>query len=329
MKGKEDIPRDNFTPALEAIGNLLLHELNKIFYGGGMDGPSAHAVIECVAINQRASAFYQYLLPLRKHLVSLLAGSYRRYFKLALAHPHQAGSDPHKWAWSQLQPAVGVALEWIRDWYILACDGENRYMRHAGTVEAVPGTTASLPISTTAAPYPSPKSWLAPAWLFSISPLVGIGPLKTDHVPVRDSEQKLSAAHTRLLLKGARRVFLWELGAALETVRNEEIAAAGAIPTEQVSAERRDSKSRRPRDFEGLPQKTIDLSRYMVDLTEKQRTAFSLKYEYGRGLEEIASRMNLIRKTAYEHIELANKKVRELRSREKHQANRAKNNPDE
>jgi len=132
-----------------------------------------------------------------------------------------------------------------------------------------------------------------------------------------------------LLLKGARRVFLWKLGAEIEIVRNEEIAAAGAIPAEQEKAGRQDSKSHRPRDFEGLPQKQLDLSKYMVDLTERQRTAFSLKYEFGLGLEEIASRMNVNRKTAYEHIELANKKVRELRSKEKHQANRAKNNPEE
>jgi hypothetical protein len=30
-------------------------------------------------------------------------------------------------------------------------------------------------------------------------------------IPSNDSEEKLGLAHTRLLLKGARRVFLWEL----------------------------------------------------------------------------------------------------------------------
>ena len=59
---------------------------------------------------------------------------------------------------------------------------------------------------------------------------MGIGPLKTKHVPATDSEDRLSEAHTRLLLKGARRVFLWKLGAEIGTVRNEEIAAAGANP---------------------------------------------------------------------------------------------------
>ncbi len=332
MKGRRDTPRDNLTPALEAIASLLLQELNQIFSSGGMAALSAHAEIELAPVKQKTGPFYRYFLPWRKDLVSLLAESYRRYFKLALAHPRQAGSDPDKWAWSQLQPAVGATLEWIRDWYILACDGENQYVRHMGSTEFVPGQTVSLSIPLTAPPFPPPESWRAPAWLFQISlAFVGVGPLKEKHVPARDSEQKLGAAHTRLLLKGARRVFLWELGAAIERVRNEETAAAGAIPAATVGGQTSES-NKAPKHWlegvKGLGPKMIDLSKYMDNLTEKQRFAFSLKCEYGLGLAEIASRMGLDRKTAYEHIEAARRKIDQVRSSEKRKANRAKGTPE-
>jgi hypothetical protein len=246
MKGRRDTLRNNLTPALEAIANLLAQELNEIFTTGGMAGSGAHAEIEVAPIKQKSGAFYRHFLPLRKNLVSGLAGSYRRYFKLALAYPHQAGPDPHQWAWGQLRPAVRAAAQWIRDWYILACDGENQYVRKIGSVEFVPGGTVSLPIPLTAPSFPPPESWRAPAWLFSISlAFAGVGPLKTKHVPATDSEEKLGASHTRLLLNGARRVFLWELEAAIERVRNEETAAAGAIPAQARSEEKRGPNKRK------------------------------------------------------------------------------------
>jgi DNA-directed RNA polymerase specialized sigma24 family protein len=77
---------------------------------------------------------------------------------------------------------------------------------------------------------------------------------------------------------------------------------------------------------EGLVRKA-DLSRYMHNLTEKQRLAFSLKYEYQLGLAEIASRMGLDRKTAYEHIEAANRKIKQAYSGEKRKA-RARSTPE-
>jgi hypothetical protein len=86
--------------------------------------------------------------------------------------------------------------------------------------------------------------------------------------------------------------------------------------------------SKRPlRGVEGLAQKAIDLSRYMDNLTEKQRLAFSLKFEYELGLAEIASRMEVDRKTAYEHIDAAQRKIDQTQSNEKHKA-RAKNTPE-
>lgn len=247
MKGRRRTLHSNLTPALEAIGNLAVRELNEIFLSGRMAAMSAHGEIERTPVSQKTGPFYRHLRPLRNDMVSLLANSYRRCFKLALAHPRETGNFPDQWAWHAIQPAIITTLEWLRDWYILACDGENKYVRHMGSTEFVPGgQTVSLSIPTTVPPFPRSKSWRAPAWLFQVSlAYVGVGPLKTKNIPANDSEEKLSAAHTRLLLKGARRVFLWELGAAIETVRNEEIAAAGAIPAETVNRQTRGPNKRK------------------------------------------------------------------------------------
>jgi hypothetical protein len=246
--------RSTLPLALEAVRNLTIEELNGVFISGQMAAMSAHTEILHTPINQRTGPFYRHLLPLREHLVSLLAGSYRRYFKLALAHPHQAGRFPDEWAWGQLEPVVSATLEWIRDWYILACDGENQYFQNIGSIPFVPGQKVSIPIPLTAPPFPPPEFWRAPSWLFEVAPTLGfIRPLKTEHVPAVDSEQKLDAAHTRLLLKLARRVFLWELRAAIERVRNEEIAAAGAIPTEPTQIV--NSQTRKPNKRKGWEQR--------------------------------------------------------------------------
>jgi hypothetical protein len=63
--------------------------------------------------------------------------------------------------------------------------------------------------------------------------------MKPQHVPNMDSDDRLGESHTRLLLKGTRRVFLWELAVAIEKVRDEETAAAGAIRAEVVSGQGR------------------------------------------------------------------------------------------
>ncbi|MGA2483340.1 MAG: hypothetical protein ABSF92_09495 [Candidatus Acidiferrales bacterium] len=326
MQAKRSTPHSNLTSALEAIANLLLQELHEVFFDGQGIALSAHADIELAPVDQKGGAFYRHFLPLRKDLVTVLAVSYRRYFKPALAHPREAGRDPHQWAWDQLLPAVCAALEWIRNWYILACD-----VRPLVSTEFVPGQPLSISIPTTAPPLPSPKSWRAPAWLFSVAPTVGIGPLKTEHVPDTSSEQRLGAAHTRLLLKGARRVFLWELETAIDTVRNEEIAAAGAIPEATVGGQA-GGPNKPPKHwlkgFEGLGPPKTDLSQYMHNLTEKQQLAASLKWEYGLGLAEIASRMGINRKTADEHIEAAKRKIDEALSSEKRKAHRAKSKPE-
>jgi len=60
-------------------------------------------------------------------------------------------------------------------------------------------------------------------------------------------------------------------------------------------------------------------------LTDKQQLAFSLKHEYGLGLAKIAERMEIDRKTAYEHLEAASRKIDQGSSNERHKSRRAKN----
>ena len=123
-------------------------------------------------------------------------------------------------------------------------------------------------------------------------------------------------------------MFLWELGAACRTVRNEETAAAAAIPRETVNeaagTDKRKGRKRHLTGIKGLGSKKMDLSQHMHNLTEKQHLAFSLKFEYELGLAEIASRMEVDRKTAYEHIEAANRKIAQVSSSEKSKEHRAK-----
>lgn len=314
------------TSALEAVANLCEDAFSKLDSTSGREALMAHFEIERRHVNEKSAGFYRSYLPLRAHMVALLADTYRRFFKLGLAHPSQTEGDPGNWAWIQLQPAVHAALGWMRDWYVLACDGENRRLRRIASFAYVPGGTVSTPIPTSLAPLPPPTSWRAPAWLYGVSiALFGIGFLKEQHVPARDSEEKLGEAHTRLLLKGARKVFLWELGAAIETVRNEEIAAAGAVPAEMAGGQ--GGQTNKPEHWlkgaEGLVRK-VDLSQYMHNLTEKQQLAFSLEFEYELGLAEVASRMGIDRKTAYEHIEAAKRKIDQARSNEKSKAHRPK-----
>jgi hypothetical protein len=230
---------------MKAIDNLLQEEFAKIDPWASRDGLMAHAEIEHANVAQKSAIFYRHFIPLRQRIVVLLGETYRKYFRLALAHPSRTRNDPNAWVQRQLQSDIRSVLEWIRQWYILACEGENDGVRHVGTVEFVPASTVSVSIPTTVPPLPRPTSWRAPAWLFKISPMVGVGPLKEKHVPANDSEERLGEAHTRLLLNGAKRAFFWELGAGIERVRNEETAAAGAIRVEASNGQKRGPNKRK------------------------------------------------------------------------------------
>jgi len=316
------------TEAVEAIRRLTLKGLNDTFLNGQTAALAAHAEIEVKPVSQRLNVFYRHFLPFLTDLVTVLAENYRRYFKLAIAHPHHAESGPDQWAWNQLQPAPGVALEWIREWHILACDGESQFVRRMGSTAVVTGQTASVPLTPPS--FPPREPWRAPAWLFQIGSLVGIGALKDKHVPAADSEEGLGAAHTRLLLKGARRVFLRMLAAAIENAENEETAAAGRIqahPKEPGQTGELQKPKHWLKGVVGLVRKA-NLSQYMHNLTEKQQLAASLKWEYGLGLTEIASRMGIDRKTAYGHIEAAERRIDQARSADKRRRNQSKITPE-
>jgi DNA-directed RNA polymerase specialized sigma24 family protein len=307
--------------AVEAIDRLTQQRLTELFSGSQSAGLAAHSEIGVTPVGQKCAVFYRHFLPLVSDLVVAFVDNYRRYFKLALAHPTQTGNQPDQWAWNQLQAPLSAVLDWIPDWFALACDGENRYVRRLGSAAFVPGTTTSFSVPLDISPVLPAEFWRAPAWLFQVGWFVGISQLKEKHVPARDSDDKLSKAYTRLLLKGARRMFLMALAGPIEDVQNEETAADGAIRVvfpenneKPTRAETSIDSKHRPKGFEGLGPKKADLSGYFQDLTEKQQMAASLKWEYGLGLAEIASRMRIDRKTAYEHIEAAERKIDQFRS---------------
>lgn len=331
MKAKKGRTREDFTSAMEAISNLSQQDLDDAFSAGHFTARSAYNEIELTPTTQRTGPFFRRFLPWRERLVTLLVDRYRRYFKLALAHPHETGGDAPKWARGQLQPVLAVATEAIRDWYMLACDGTNRNVQLIGTMEFVAGERTGLSLLNEPS-CSSSTSWRAPAWLFEVSlESVGVGPKSPKQLPMTGSSQYLSAEHTGLLLKGARRVFRRQLKVAIERVRDEEIAAACAIPKGLAPAQNYSTAERKAlkhfsKGTSDLTRKH-DLSQYMHGLTEKQQLAFSLKYEYEIRPAEIASRMGIDRKTVDEHIEAANRKIDQVRSNERRKANRNKSTP--
>ena len=320
MSPKSPKAQSKLVPALDATARLLQQDLGRTFNHGQSAGLAAHAEITAASTSRKSGVFYRHLGPLRLELSTILAQGYRRYFKLALANPRDIDSDPDEWTRVQLKPAVEAVLSFIRDWYILACDGQNQSVRLMSSTEWVSGGSTSVSIPLAAPPPLLPESWRAPGWLFSVSPLVGIGPLNEEDLPKTGPDQELSAVHTDMILDGAQESFLVQLVDVVEKVRDEEIAAAGATATTTVS-------QKNPKGFEGLGPKKVDLSMYMDDMTGPQQVAYSLKHEYGLRVTEVASRMELDRSTVYEHLELAQRKVDQALSKQK-SARRAKSSPE-
>src|ERR1039458_2539840 len=206
---------------LEAVANLCEDEFSKLTSRSEMQALAVSSQVRQANVDGKSAVFYRSLFPLRAKMVSLLADSYRRYFKLALAHPSESGPDANRWALIQLQPAIHAAIVWISDWYVLACEGENRHHVLLANLEVLGGQTSTIPIdiSKLYSP-PSASPWRAPAWLSGVGlPSFGILVVKTNRVPDRESAERLGLSHTRLLLKGAKRVFLWELEKAIEIGR--------------------------------------------------------------------------------------------------------------
>jgi hypothetical protein len=238
---------NRFAQSIEAIENLLLPELRDFFQAGWNDALAAHSEIKIRPIAQKTIPFYRYFVQSQLKLAAILTSSYRRYFKLALAQPQLIASGPHEWASQQFASVVDLISEWIRDWFSLACDGSNQHMQLIASVPFELEQTVTIPLkpveSSTAV------NWLAPAWLFQVGAIVGIAFLRTEHVPDRNTEEKLSTAHTRLLLKGARKVFLFKLRTEFERVSNEELALAGTNPAHPTTVQPRQYKRK------GLPDK--------------------------------------------------------------------------
>ncbi len=65
-----------------------------------------------------------------------------------------------------------------------------------------------------------------------------------------------------------------------------------------------------------LPAKKRDFSNWIdnTSLTNKQRAVFSMRFEYEIPVAEIARRLGLHRKTIYEHLAVANKKIDQQRN---------------
>lgn len=227
---------DPFLAGAEAAWRLLEREYATVQYQGTLQAHAAHSAIENAEPRRQSGEFYRRLLPLGQKLASVLSEGYRRCLKLALAHPERVGGDPAQWALACIEPAVLAAVKEIREWTILACEGENQTMRPIGTVEAGEGQTVRLPIPLPLPPAPPWKAWRAPSWLFlHYAPISGIGPLKVHHVPDTGADGRLGAAPTRLILGGLRRVFLGELRGEIVRARDEELATAAAVPAPQAA----------------------------------------------------------------------------------------------
>jgi hypothetical protein len=95
--------------------------------------------------------------------------------------------------------------------------------------------------------------------------------------------------------------------------------AGGSQPPRLPTHDRRGSTRRgggkqRPdqaKGFDGLGRKKQDLSRYLdaAELTEKQQSCFSLRFEYGLSQREVGRRLGLHHSVVGEYVEAANKKL--------------------
>ena len=224
-----------------AASKLLVDDFAAVQSLGTMSAYNAHVEIETLPAPRKSAVLYRGLALWRRDLVRILGEGYRRYVRLTLGHAVTISRDPTEEAWLWLQPAIQAGIAEMRQWIMLACDGENDTVRHIGTVALVPNETVRMSIPTALQPPLLSSTWRVPSWVFwAYTPATGIGPLKMEHVPNPGTEDKLSDAFTKLIFCGARRLFLLELRRASEHVRDEEIAAISASPSLiQVSAPRR------------------------------------------------------------------------------------------
>jgi predicted DNA-binding protein (UPF0251 family) len=174
----------------------------------------------------------------------------------------------------------------------------------------------------------------APAWVLEVNEVVELLPWRINDAlpePLRkagfdpnDSAQVETIKSAMETLSSIEQIRALTGGVLDQQLRR--LAQRWSAAVVQVRGPDERTVSKRPlKGTEGLGPKTIDLSRYMDNLTEKQRLAFSLKFEYELRLSEIASRMGIDRKTADEHIKAAQKKVEQARSSERLKSRHTKN----
>jgi DNA-binding CsgD family transcriptional regulator len=127
------------------------------------------------------------------------------------------------------------------------------------------------------------------------------GPIKRE---IRESEEWLAVVE--------------RLAAAAEHVSRPQPPVekhGGQSPKSPVlpsNATARTGKTRSEREwFDGLGKKLEDQANYYATagLTTKQQAAYSLRREYGRSIAEVARRMGIDRKTVYDHVLAADRKI--------------------
>ena len=114
--------------------------------------------------------------------------------------------------------------------------------------------------------------------------------------------------------------------ALLEATPFQGITEAGRA---ENPISRKKAAKKYPNGFDGLQRKYVDMSGYLAqaDLTDRQRQCFSLRKEYDLSLEEVAGRLRIDRKTAYEHIHDAEKKLKLQFENRRDQTGRVKKAP--
>lgn len=174
----------------------------------------------------------------------------------------------------------------------------------------------------------------APAWALEVDRVAELVPSRIyDALPEllrRGGYYASNPAEVEIIRSAANKVSSEQMHALTEKVLDQQLRrleGRWSVPAIQVRGQNEPKDSKRSlKGFEGLGHKKANFSQYMVGMTDKQQMAFSLKYEYGLRLTEIASRMEIDRTTAREHLDAANRKLERSRAFEKRKANRSKNN---
>lgn len=234
---------------MEAIARTVNAKIQHVNFQGMLAAISTRAAIDGLSGHHKGSAFYREYLPWSNELCAACVEGFRLFFRLALAHPDLIRENPQKWAYDQIGPLIRFALDEISEWFMLACEGENRCAKKIGTAELIPNQTVSIAIPLTVPEHVSKNEWRAPAWLFAVAAeLTGIGLMKDSSVPKNDLDMRLGASHTRLILKGARKVFKQNMHSGIARIYDEEIARYASNSPSPIHFQTVINRNRRRKD---------------------------------------------------------------------------------